>query len=71
MSTDNRIIPGIVKDGVIVPKSEGRLPEGTEVDIVVRDSAMTPELREQLAAWQAAGNEAWSMIEKWEKEDSE
>jgi predicted DNA-binding antitoxin AbrB/MazE fold protein len=45
MSTDNRVIPGIVKDGVIVPKSENQLPEGTEVEIVVRDSAMTPAFR--------------------------
>jgi len=71
MSTDNRVIPGVVKDGVIVPKSENQLPEGTEVEIVVRDSAMTPALREELAAWQAAGDEAWAMIDQWEKEDSE
>ena len=71
MSTDNPIIPGIVKDGVIVPKSQNPLPEGTEVEIVIRDSAMTPELREELAAWQAAGDEAWAMIDQWEKEDSE
>ena len=55
MSTDNRIIPGIVKNGVIVPKSQSQLPEGTEVEIVVRDSAMTPELRDELAAWQGSG----------------
>ena len=71
MSTDNPIIPGIVKDGVIVPKSQNPLPEGTEVEIVIRDSAMTPELRDELAAWQAGGDEAWTMIDQWEKEDSE
>ena len=71
MSTDNRIIPGIVKDGVIVPKAESQLPEGTEVDIVIRESAMTPQLKEELASWQAAGDEAWAMIDQWEKEDSE
>jgi predicted DNA-binding antitoxin AbrB/MazE fold protein len=71
MSTDNPIIPGIVKDGVIVPKSQSPLPEGTEVEIVIRDAAMTPELRDELAAWQAAGDEAWAMIDQWEKEDCE
>ena len=71
MSTDNTIIPGIVKDGVIVPKSQNPLPEGTEVEIVIRDSAMTPELRDELAAWQSAGDEAWAMIDQWEKEDGE
>ena len=71
MSTDNQIIPGVVKDGVIVPKSDNQLPEGTEVEIVVRNSAMTPALRDELAAWQAAGDEAWAMIDQWEKEDSE
>lgn len=71
MSTDNPIIPGIVKDGVIVPKTQNPLPEGAEVEIVIRDSALTPELRDELAAWQAAGDEAWLMIDQWEKEDSE
>ena len=71
MSTGNQIIPGIVKDGVIVPKSENQLPEGTEVEIVVRGSAVTPALRDELAAWQAAGHEVWAMIDQWEKEDSE
>ena len=56
---------------MIVPKSQNPLPEGTEGEIVIRDSAMTPELRDELAAWQAAGDEAWAMIDRWEKEDSE
>jgi len=30
---------------------------------------MTPELKEELAAWQRAGNQAWQMIDKWESED--
>lgn len=59
MSTDNRIIPGIVKDGVVVPQANSRLPVGADVDIVVRESAITPELEAELAAWQAAGDEAW------------
>ena len=71
MATDSRSVPGIVRGGVVVPKTESQLPDGIEVDIVLRDEAMTPELREELAAWQAAGDEAWAMIDAWEREESE
>ncbi|HUS39958.1 MAG: hypothetical protein WBF93_02890 [Pirellulales bacterium] len=69
MSTDNRIIPGIVKNGVVVPQSGGELPDGAHVGIVLRHDAMTAEFKEELEAWQRAGLEAWEMIDKWESED--
>ena len=71
MATDNRIVPGIVKGGVVVPKTSNQLPDGIEVDIVLKGEAMTPELEEELAAWQAAGAEAWEMIDAWEREEGE
>jgi len=69
MSTDGRIIPGIVKNGVVVPQTDNELPDGTHVSIVVQNDEMTPELKEELAAWQRAGTETWEMIDKWESED--
>jgi hypothetical protein len=69
MSTDGRTITGIVKDGVIVPQVGSTLPEGMEVNIVIPDEAMTPELKEELAAWQQAGMQTWAMIDEWEREE--
>lgn len=69
LSTDGRTITGIVKDGVIVPQSGSGLPDGMKVNIVIPDEAMTPELREELAAWQQAGMQSWSMIDEWEREE--
>ena len=69
MSTDGRTITGIVKDGVIVPQSGSGLPDGMKVSIVIPEEAMTPELREELAAWQQAGMQTWGMIDQWERED--
>lgn len=69
MSTDGRTITGIVKDGVIVPQSGCGLPEGMQVNIVIPEDAMTPELKEELAAWQQAGMNSWSMIDEWESKE--
>ncbi len=70
MSTDNRSsIPGIVKDGVIVPQTKEALAEGTRVEIVVELSEVPEVLKEELAAWDRASDEAWAMIDKWEAED--
>ena len=70
MSTDNRAsIPGIVKDGVVVPQSKSVLAEGTHVEIVIEPQEIPKELKEELAAWDRASDEAWAMIDKLEAED--
>lgn len=70
MSIDNRpSIPGIVKNGVVVPQTDKALAEGTRVEIVVEPSEMPKELKEELAAWDRASDEAWAMIDKWEAEN--
>lgn len=69
MSTDSRTILGIVKDGVIVPQPGSGLPDGMEVNIVIPQEAMTPKLKAELAAWQQAGLQSWSMIDEWEREE--
>lgn len=67
MSTATRIITGIVKDGVIVPKAGSNLADGTQVNIIVSDQVLTPdELQQELTAWQQAGMRSWEMIEEWE-----
>ncbi|HRX79404.1 MAG TPA: hypothetical protein P5307_10115 [Pirellulaceae bacterium] len=70
MSTDSRTsIPGIVKNGVVVPQANQRLVEGTHVEIIVEPEAMSAELKLELQAWDQASDEAWAMIEKWEAEE--
>jgi hypothetical protein len=69
MSTDNRIVPGIVKNGVVVPQSGIELPDGAHVNIVLQPATIPQDLKEELEAWQRAGGSAWQMIDKWESED--
>ncbi len=70
MSTDSRAsIPGIVKNGVVVPQTNHMLAEGTHVEIVVEPLSVPPELQEELNAWDRASDDAWAMIDKWEAEE--
>ena len=69
MSTDIRIIPGIVRNGVVVPQLNSELPDAAHVNIVLQPAEMPQELKEELGAWQRAGNEAWQMIDKWENDE--
>jgi hypothetical protein len=65
MPAEHPVIPGIVKNGVVVPQSETRLPDGARVGIVLEPAQLTPQLRAELGEWEAASDEAWSMIDKW------
>ena len=70
MSTDSPVsIPGIVKNGVIVPQTNEGLAEGTHVEIVVEPTTIPAELKAEMQAWDHASDEAWAMIEKWEAEE--
>ena len=64
MSIDTKFIPGIVRNGVVIPQTENQLPEGTHVEIVLQPTGMTPELKAELDGWERAGDEAWAMIDK-------
>ena len=66
---ENLVIPGITKNGVVVPNSDTPLPDGLQVDILVRSTDMTPELRAEWDQWDQASDEAWALIEQWEAED--
>ena len=67
MAAEHTVIPGIVRNGVVVPQSEAPLPDGARVGIVLDPAQLTSELQAELAQWEAAGDEAWSMIEPWEE----
>ena len=64
------VMRGTVKNGVIVPDENVNLPEGAFVKFVVQTLEFTPEERAEFAGWEQLGDEAWAMIEEWEKEDS-
>jgi hypothetical protein len=70
MATQNPTsIPGIVRNGVVVPQVDSILSEGAHVEILVEPSAMSPELLSETATWDKASDEAWSLIDGWESEN--
>jgi len=67
MAAEPTVIPGIVKNGIVVPQSNVPLPDGARVGIVLEPGQLTPQLQAELAQWEAASDEAWSMIDEWEQ----
>ncbi len=62
-------IPGIIKNGVVMPQSDTPLPNGVHVEILIRSVDMPPELKSELDQWGQASDEAWALIEQWEAEE--
>lgn len=69
MATERVVIPGIVKNGLVVPQNDTPLPDGAHVDILIGPADVTPELKSELDRWDKASDEAWAMIEQWEAEE--
>jgi hypothetical protein len=69
MATERTVIPGIVKNGMVVPQNDTPLPEGAHVDILIHSADMPPELQSELDQWDKASDEAWAMIDAWEAEE--
>jgi len=69
MATQRLVIPEIVKNGLVVPQHDTPLPEGARVDILIGPAEMTAELQAELAQWEQASDEAWTMIDQREAED--
>ena len=69
MEAERWTISGTVKDGVIVPQNDISLPNGICVDILIRPVDMTPELKSELDQWDKASDEAWALIDQWEREE--
>ncbi len=65
---EQRVMYGVVRNGVIVPDEVVHLPEGTPVKFVVKSIEFTQEERAELAEWDQLGDKAWAMIDEWEKE---
>jgi hypothetical protein len=68
MGADRLVIPGIVRDGVVVPQNDTPLPDGARVGILLEPAELTPQLQAELEQWDAASDEAWRMIDEWERE---
>lgn len=68
MTMKQVIVRGTVRNGVVVPAKDATLPEGAEVEIRLDLSAVPPELQGEFAAWEALSDEAWGLIDSWEKE---
>jgi len=69
MATERFVIPGIVKNGVVVPQNDTPLPDGARVDILISLPDVTPALEAELDQWDKASDEAWAMIDRWEAEE--
>ena len=69
MATERIVIPGIVKNGLVVPQNDTPLPEGIHVDIHLGPADVPADLKSELDQWDKASDEAWAMIEKWEAEE--
>ena len=59
-------IPGIVRDGVIIPQIDARLLEGSHVEIRLHPGSVPAELAQEIAAWDLASDEAWDWIDEME-----
>jgi hypothetical protein len=69
MVPERVVIPGIVKNGVIVPQNDTPLPDGAHVEIVLSPAEVPPGLQSELDQWDKASDEAWAMIDEWEAEE--
>jgi hypothetical protein len=69
MATKRLVIPGIVKNGMVIPQNDTPLPDGAHVDIILGPADITPELQAEFAPWEKASEEAWAMIDQWEAEE--
>jgi hypothetical protein len=68
VASERVVIPGIVKNGMVVPQDDTPLPEGAHVAIVLGPADVTSALQAELAQWEQASDEAWAMIDQWEME---
>ena len=59
---------GVVKDGRVLPESP--LPEGAQVEIRLYDMppGVSPQLQEELEAWEGASSEALELVERLAQE---
>ncbi len=61
-------IPGIVRNGVVVPQTNQELPEGAHVEIRLEPAEMPQSLLREIQSWEIASDESWSLIDVLESE---
>jgi hypothetical protein len=71
MSAKPPVLKGVIRDGVVVFESPTKLPEGTEVEVIVAPLPFTPEEQAEWEAWKGLHDDAWAMIDQWEKEEDD
>ena len=69
MATERMIIPGVIKNGLVVPQGHVPLPEGGPCRDRHLRYLSQPEWRAEFDAWERAGDEAWAQIDEWEQEE--
>jgi hypothetical protein len=69
MTPERVVIPGVVRNGVVVPRGNAALPEGAEVEITLTPPTLPAEFQAEMDDWERLGDEAWRMIDQWERED--
>jgi hypothetical protein len=62
-------IPGIVRNGVVVPQSGVPLPEGMHVEIRLEPGELPSALRSEIEAWDLASDESWKWIDRLESQE--
>jgi len=62
-------IPGIVRNGVVVPQSVEPLPEGVHVEIRLEPGNLPATLRAEIESWEAASDESWKWIDDLESQE--
>ena len=67
MAEDNTRVYAEVKNGVVVLEPPGVFPDGTWVTVTPLPLEFTPEERVEFEAWDRLSDEAWAMIDEWEK----
>lgn len=67
MAVERLIVSGVVKNGVVVPEDDVKLPEGVRVDILIPE--ISPELQAEFDAWEAASDEDLATFEEMLKEE--
>lgn len=61
-------IPGIVRNGVVVPQTNQELPEGAHVENRLEPAEMPQSLLSEIQSWEIASDESWSLIDVMEAE---
>ena len=69
MATEPIVIPGVVRNGLVVPRGDTPLPEGAQVSIVVPAPPVSTSAPGEAGASERGGDEGAAPTEQWEREE--